>query len=221
MLTTKLIVGAPAQGSGAYTFPVMLRNLFGAKFELISGYPDASSISLAMERGEVESVCPSITSIQSRHPSWLKDGHINPLVVIGLKRSAVIPNVPAARELTRNDEQRQILKMILGPQFAGRPVLAPPAIPAIRVAALRAAFDATVRDKAFLAETKKSRLGVDPASGAEVAALVNDIYAAPKEMIEKMKLVTVKPSDMKVTIKKVPLQKVKAVLSKIQRGAGW
>ncbi|MFT5539219.1 MAG: tripartite-type tricarboxylate transporter receptor subunit TctC [Alphaproteobacteria bacterium] len=218
LLTTKLLVGAPAQGTSTYTFPVMLRNLFGAKFELISGYPDASTVTLAMERGEVEAVCPSITSIQSRHPTWLKDGHVNPLVIIGLKRDASMPNVPSAMELTRTDEQRQILKMILGPQFAGRPVLGPPAIPADRVAALRAAFDATVRDKVFLAEAKKSRLGVDPATGAEVAALVNDIYAAPKDMIEKMKLVTVKPSDMKLTIKKVPLLKVKTVLSKIQRG---
>ncbi|MDH3242694.1 MAG: tripartite tricarboxylate transporter substrate-binding protein [Alphaproteobacteria bacterium] len=218
LLETPLLVGAPAQGTSMYTFPVMLRNLFGAKFELIAGYPDGGSISLALERGEVQAICPSITSVQSRHPTWLKENHVSPLVIIGLKRDPSMPNVPAVAELAQTEEQKQIIKMILGPQFAGRPVLAPPAIAADRVAALRAAFDGTVRDKAFLAEMQKSKLGVDPASGAEVEALVKDIYAAPKEMVEKMKQVTVKPQDMKVTIKAVPTKTVSAALSKVQKG---
>jgi hypothetical protein len=196
----------------------MLRNMFGAKFELIAGFPDGSDAQLAMERGEVEAVCPSVTSIESRHPDWLKTGQINPLVVIGLKRVASLPNTPSVMDLATNDEQRSILKMILGPQFAGRPVLGPPAIPAERVAALRGAFDAAVRDRAFLSEMQKTGLGVDPASGAEVEALVKDIYAAPKNLVEKMNMITVKPRDMKVTLKEVELQKVTSKLSKVQGG---
>lgn len=218
LLTTKLVVGAPAQGTSYYTWPVMLRNMFGAKFELIAGFPDGSDAQLAMERGEVEAVCPSVTSIESRHPDWLKTGQINPLVVIGLKRVASLPNTPSVMDLATNDEQRSILKMILGPQFAGRPVLGPPAIPAERVAALRGAFDAAVRDRAFLSEMQKTGLGVDPASGAEVEALVKDIYAAPKNLVEKMNMITVKPRDMKVTLKEVELQKVTSKLSKVQGG---
>lgn len=213
-----LVVGTPAQGSSAYTWPVMLRNLFGAKFELIAGYPDATSISLAMERGEVDAVCPSITAIEATHPEWIKNGSINPIVVIGLKRAASLPNVPSVIDLASTDEQRQILKLILGPQFAGRPVLGPPEIPADRVTALRNAFDATVADPVYLGDMQKSGLEVNAATGNEVETLVNDIYAAPKSMIERMQQVTVKPSDMKESIRVSPVEKVNATLSSVEDG---
>lgn len=217
LLQTPLIVGSAGQGTSTYTFPVMLRNMFGAKFELIAGYPDGGAAMLAMERGEVESVCISLSSVQTRAPQWLKDGSINVLTLIGLKRNADVPNAPAISEFARNDEQRQLLKIILGPQFAGRPILAPPALPADRTAALRAAFNAMMKDAALLADAKKLRLDVGPATGEEVAALVGDIYGAPKELVAKVQAVSVRPRDMKVTEKKIEAVTVDAVLRTVEK----
>ena len=212
LLKTKLIIGSAAQGTSTYTYPVMLHNMFGAKFELIAGYPDASSVLLAMQRGEVQSICISLSSIQTRHPAWLKDGTINVFTLVGLKRNSDLPNVPSLAEFATNDEQKQLLKIILGPQFAGRPLLAPPNVPADRVVALRGAFNASMKDAALLADAKKLRLDISPATGEEVAALVNDIYASPKELIAKVQAVSVRASDMKVTVKELPVVTVSTTL---------
>ncbi|MGE0653221.1 MAG: Bug family tripartite tricarboxylate transporter substrate binding protein [Alphaproteobacteria bacterium] len=217
LLKNKLIIGSAAQGTSTYTYPVTLRNMFGAQFELIAGYPDASSVLLAMQRGEVQSICISLSSIQTRHPKWLSDGSINVLVLIGLKRNPDLPKVPSLNELASSDEQKQLLKVILGPQFAGRPLLAPPSIPTERAAALRAAFMAAMKDKALLADAKKLRLDISPATGEEVADLVRDIYASPKSLIEKVQAVSVKPDDMKVTVKELPVVTVSATLKTVEK----
>ncbi len=213
----RLIVGSAAQGTSTYTYPVMLRNMFGAKFELIAGYPDASSVLLAMQRGEVQAMCISLSSIQARHPKWLQEGTISIFALIGLKRNSDIPNVPAVAEFATSDEQKQVLKVILGPQFAGRPILAPPSIPQDRATALRAAFDSSMKDKALLEDSKKQRLDISPATGQEVADLVSDIYAAPKELINKVRAVSVRPLDMKVTIKQLPTLTVSVSLKKVDK----
>jgi tripartite-type tricarboxylate transporter receptor subunit TctC len=182
---TKLIVGTAAPGTSTYTFPALLKNMFGAKFDLVTGYPDASQTVLALERGEVQSICQTYSTIKATHPTWIKDGTVNVLVVVGLRRNAELPNVPAAAEFATSKEQQQIIKVILGPELIGRPVFAPPAVPADRVAALREAFMATMKDPAFLADAERQKLEIDPTRGAEIQELVTDILSAPPEMMAK------------------------------------
>jgi tripartite-type tricarboxylate transporter receptor subunit TctC len=182
---TKLIVGTAAPGTSTYTFPALLKNMFGAKFELVTGYPDASQTVLALERGEVQSICQTYSTIKATHPTWIKDGTVNVLTVVGLRRNAELPNVPAAAEFATTKEQQQIIKVILGPELIGRPVFAPPAVPAGRVAALRDAFIATTKDTEFLADATRQKLEIDPTGGAEIQELVTDILSAPPEMMAK------------------------------------
>ncbi|MGE5537969.1 MAG: Bug family tripartite tricarboxylate transporter substrate binding protein [Gemmatimonas sp.] len=185
VLKTKLIVGTAAPGTSTYTFPALLKNMFGAKFEMVTGYPDASQAVLALERNEVQAICQTYSTIKANHPSWIKDGTVNVLAVVGVRRNAELPEVPAAAEFATTDEQRQIIKIILGPELIGRPVFGPPGIPGDRVAALRDAFVKTAKDPDFLADAARQNLEIDPTGGQEIQELVADILSAPPEMMTK------------------------------------
>lgn len=188
----KLLVGTAAPGTSTYTFPALLKNMFGAQFEMITGYPDGSQAVLAMERGEVQSICQTYSTIKTTHPSWIKDGLVNVLVLVGLRRNPELPAVPAAGEFATDKEQQQIIKIVLGPELIGRPVLAPPALPSDRVQALRDALMATAKDPAFLADAQQQKLEIDPTGGQEIQELVADILSAPPDLMQKAQAILAK-----------------------------
>jgi tripartite-type tricarboxylate transporter receptor subunit TctC len=183
----KLIVGTSGPGSSTHTYALLIQNLFNAKFELISGYPDGKSTQLALERGEVQGTCGSYSSLKTQKPEWVRDKQISFLVLIGANRDPELPDVPTVMELSSSDEQRDILKVVLTPQTAGRPLFLPPEVPMDRVTALRRAFDASVKDPRFLADAKKIGLEVNPATGEQINQMLNEVYALPPAVVEKAK----------------------------------
>jgi tripartite-type tricarboxylate transporter receptor subunit TctC len=188
-LTKPFALAGEGSGSDPDSFARILKNIFGAKVKLVTGYPGGSEMNLAIERGEVDGRCGwSWDSIKSTRPEWLRDRKINLLAVFSLHKAADIPaDVPLIGDLAGSDEQRQILRIHLAGQALGRPFFTSPGVPDDRKAALRAAFDATMKDPDFVAETTKVKLEVNPASGAEIDRLLAEIYATPKDVIEKAK----------------------------------
>jgi tripartite-type tricarboxylate transporter receptor subunit TctC len=94
-------------------------------------------------------------------------------------------DVPLVIELTKDQEKLQILKLILAAQEMARPFAAPPGVPADRVAALRAAFDATMKDKEYLADAERLKIDVNPVGGNALDALLAELYATPKDVVKK------------------------------------
>jgi len=173
MLEKPITLGGDGPGADPDVFALLYRNVFDAKIKLVSGYHGTTPIILAMERGEVDGLCGySWSTIRSKHQPWLKDKKINILVQAGLKKDAEIADVPLVLDMARTEEQRQILKLILTSQETARPFAAPPGVPADRTAALRAAFDATMKDADYLAEIASTKLEFEPMPGAELQALV-------------------------------------------------
>ena len=191
VVTKSYVLGGQGPGSDLDLFGTLLKNVFGAKIKIVSGYPGGNDVNLAMERREIDGRCGwSWDSIKSTRPDWLRDKKIDLLVVFALEKSPEIPaEVPLAIDKVPSEEMRQILRVHLAAQAFGRPFAAPPGIPADRKAALRAAFDATMKDKEFIAETTKVNLEVSPMPGAEIDRLLAAIYALPPELIEKAKQV--------------------------------
>ena len=186
MLEKPITLGGDGPGADPDVFALLYRNVFDAKIKLVSGYHGTTPIILAMERGEVDGLCGySWSTIRSKHQPWLKEKKINILVQAGLKKDAEIADVPLVLDMARTEEQRQILKLILTSQETARPFAAPPGVPADRTAALRAAFDATMKDPEFLAEARKLNLDINPLSGTAIASLLTELYAMPKSVIEK------------------------------------
>jgi tripartite-type tricarboxylate transporter receptor subunit TctC len=188
-LTRPFALAGEGSGSEPDNFARILKNVFGAKVKLVTGYPGGSEMNLAIERGEVDGRCGwSWDSIKSTRPDWLRDRKINLIAVFSLQKAADIPAaVPLIVDLAANEEQRQILRMHLAGQSFGRPFFSSPGLPEDRKAALRAAFDATMRDADFIGETNKVKLEVSPTSGADIDRLLAEVYATPKDVIEKAK----------------------------------
>ena len=186
-LTQKeLIVGDTGVGTGTHTYPLVLNAILGTKFKLIAGYKSSTEVMLAMERGEVFGICESYDSVKNRKAQALKDGTIKVLLQAGAERHPELEGVPFVFDLAKTAEQKQTLRFVYAGQAIGRPFIGPPGMPAAKVAMLQKAFDATMKDPAFLAETKKQKLDVEPVSGPKLQAMINELYDTPKPVIEKI-----------------------------------
>jgi hypothetical protein len=150
----------------------------------VIGYDAAAGLGLAMERGEAEGVCGlSWSTIKASRPQWIRDRLINVIVQMGLQKLPDLPDVPAALDLVTDAHKKRVLTLILMRQESGRPVAAPPGVPQDRLAALRRAFDETMRDPAFVAEAEKLQLEIEPMTGAEIQQMLAQAFATPREII--------------------------------------
>ncbi len=185
MLTKKTLIGASGAGADSDVFPIVLRNLFGLPMRIVTGYPGGSDLNLAMERGEIDGRCGwSWTSIVSRNRDWLADKRIQITLQIALTKHEDLPDVPLIMDLVPDQRKAAALKLIVSRQSMARPFAAPPEVPAERVAVLREAFDATMRDPDFLAEMRGQTLEVRPVGGAEVQSLMRELYASPPDVVK-------------------------------------
>jgi tripartite-type tricarboxylate transporter receptor subunit TctC len=179
------VVGATGPGSRTLTYPKALNELIGTKFKIVSGYPGGNEITLALERGEVEGYCGwALGSIKTRAPDWIRDGKIRPLAQFTLAKTGVLPNVPLATDLASTENGRRAIEFFAADSVLAWPLVAPPDVPAERVAELRAAFNAMMQDPQLLAEAATQGLDIDPVSGAEIAALVDRLYATPADVLD-------------------------------------
>jgi tripartite-type tricarboxylate transporter receptor subunit TctC len=190
-LTQNFTVAGNGSGSDPDVFANVLRNAFGVKNRLISGYPGSAEISLAMERGEIDGRCGwSWSSIKAEKAQWLAEHKLNLIVQLALEKAADLPGVPLITEFATDDRQRQILKLIFSRQTMGRPFAGPPGIPADRAEALRKAFDLTMKDPEFLAEAQTRGLEINPVSGHDVEKLIAELYATPKDVVAEAREAT-------------------------------
>jgi tripartite-type tricarboxylate transporter receptor subunit TctC len=167
-------------------FTNLYKNVFGANIKLVSGYPGTAEIMLAMERGELDGVCGiDWTSIKAQRQRWIQNKQINIIAQAAFRKDPDLPDVPLIMELTKDPEKLQILKLFVSAHEFARPYAAPPGIPADRAAALIAAFEATMKDAGFLAETAKHQMEVAPVSGKRLADMLAELYATPEPILAK------------------------------------
>ena len=170
-------------------FTNLYKNIFNANVKLVSGYPGTAEIMLAMERGELDGVCGiDWTTIKAQRARWIADRSINVIAQAAFHKDPDLPNVPLIMELTSDPEKLQILKLFVSAHEFARPYAAPPEIPADRAAALVAAFEATMKDTAFLAETAQHQMEVAPVSGKKLAQMLAELYTTPESVLAKARL---------------------------------
>src|SRR4051812_41502503 len=180
----EMVIGA--SGTSNLDFPTALNTVLGTRMKLVRGYNGTSAIMFAMERGEIEGMCGMVyAGLKAAHPDWLRDNKVRTLVQIGLEPNPKLAGVPFALDLAKSEDDKRVLRLVVGWTIMGRPFLAPPGIPEDRKAALRRAFDETMRDPAFLEDAAKQRLDVAAIGGAEIEAFLKDAYATPKPLVER------------------------------------
>src|SRR3954451_10347255 len=182
----EVIVAAAAAPTNTAIMPKVLNALLGTKFKPIIGYDPGSGLTMAIERQEAEGICGlSWSTMKASRPHWISQNLLNVIVQMGIDKLPDLPNVPAALDLVTDAEKKQILTLILLRQEPGRPVSAPPGIPADRLAALRGAFDATMKDAEFVAEAEKLQMEIEPLSAAQIDQLLAAAYATPTPIVQQ------------------------------------
>jgi tripartite-type tricarboxylate transporter receptor subunit TctC len=185
MARKEFLIGTTAKGSNAYVNGAILRKVFDAPVRQIAGYPGSNEQRMAIERGELEGNCGSWSAMPQ---DWVVNGKFNALVRFSPKRPADMPvSVPFIGDLATTQGQRDLLTVLNASTELGRPLIVAKEVPADRVKTLRAAFQATLSDSAFLAEAQAQSLPLDPVAGEEAETVVNGIYSAPPELAKKVK----------------------------------
>jgi tripartite-type tricarboxylate transporter receptor subunit TctC len=174
-------------GSTVAIYPTVANNVLGTKFKLIMGYKGSADAQLAVERGEVEGHSTAWVAVKVGHPDWYSSKKISILVQFAIKRHADLPNVPTIDDLARNNEQRQILSAIVAAAEIGSAFFTTPGVPPDRLNALRRAFDATMKDKDFLADVTKTKLAVSPMKGEDLQKLVKQVSDIKPDVLEKVR----------------------------------
>lgn len=181
-------VGATGAGSASSFVPHLLNDLVGTKFNVIDGYQGAADVALAMERGEVEGAMQGLPSLRTTRAQWLTEHKVRMIWQLALQPHPDYPDVPAVGQLGRTPEEQGVLHLVAGGADIGRSLVAPPGVPAERIAALRRAFDAMTADPGFRATATKRNQEIDPMSGKDLQALLIDAAATPKDVAEKARL---------------------------------
>jgi tripartite-type tricarboxylate transporter receptor subunit TctC len=185
--TKELVMGAQAPGSSQYDFPLVANDLFGYRFKVVSGYQSSGKILLAMESGEVQGMISAWTTLKAMKSDWLRDKQIKLIAQWSFEKHPELPDVPNMLDLAKNDADRAAMRLVMARLDIGRPFFVPPGVPAERVNALRRAFDATMKDPAYLAEADKLKIEVNPLTGEQLAALVEQVSRTPADIVARVR----------------------------------
>jgi tripartite-type tricarboxylate transporter receptor subunit TctC len=185
----EVAVGVSGANSTPAFFTRLLNATLGTKMKPINGYPGQNDVLLAMERRELDGH-PSafFSSVRSTRPTWLREKTAKAILQYGPEKLAELPDVPFAPDLVAGEEDKLTMQAAFAPLALGRPFLIPPGVPAERVAALRAAFAATMADVEFLAEGERMGLGLNaPRTGAQIQEVMERAYQSPPGVIERLR----------------------------------
>ena len=189
LFSKELLVGGVAPGTATVDVPLVTNAVAGTKFKIISGYESTGQVDLAMERGEVQGQAAiGWISAKTRNQAWLRNGTVRIIAQYGFERHPDLPNVPLFG-MPKDLSGRQALTLMIARQEFGRPFLAPPGVPAERLAALRQAFDSAMKDPEFLQQAKTANLEVNPVSGARLQGLAEQIDGTDPSVVARMRAI--------------------------------
>jgi tripartite-type tricarboxylate transporter receptor subunit TctC len=181
----EIVAGATARGAITYTYPSLMNELLGTKFKIITGYTGGNEINLAMERGEVEARNNTWSSWKATKAAWVNDKKI--IIIAQAGPRAPDLDAPSVENLARNPEERLLIELVMSGTQLGRPLTTNADVPPERVAALRAAFDATMKDPDFLAEAAALNFEVNPVRGEKMQQIIEKLLSTPKPITARAK----------------------------------
>jgi hypothetical protein len=181
-----MVVAGTGSGADSVIFPYILNGVLGTKMKVVTGYPGAADFLLAVERQEADGTAGvSWSGLNAAKPEWISNKRINVIVQLGLKKHPGMNPAPLVMDYAKNDSDRGVLELIFSRQDMAYPVVAPPGVSADRVAVLRKAFEAVLKDPDYLADAKKQHLEADFMRGEEIEALIKRVMASPPDVIER------------------------------------
>ncbi len=186
MRTQPLQMSGLGPGTLPSVFPVLINNVLGTKFNVVNGYPGSPEALMAVERGEVDGHTAAGTSaaLRAKIDPLIAKGEMKAVLQLGLSKDPAY-DAPLLLDLVKDEGDRKLVEVFLTPQYAGRPIAAPPSLAPGLVAALRNAFEATMRDPEFRAEAASQKLELNPVTGVEIEVALARVYAMPADLIRR------------------------------------
>jgi tripartite-type tricarboxylate transporter receptor subunit TctC len=187
--TRDVTISSTAHNSPSTVYSRILNATIGTRLKPIEGYDGSQACLMAVERGEVDAHVSGGSSapFRARIMPWLANGDAKVIMQMGMKRDPEFSDVPTAIEVESAPADKQMFEIAFAEQVMGRPFVLPPGVPADRIAALRAAFDATMRDPQFLDDAKLQKTEIDPVGGEAINALLDRVYAAPPDLVGRIR----------------------------------
>jgi tripartite-type tricarboxylate transporter receptor subunit TctC len=179
----EVILAGTSKNGGGYVYSSILQRLSPRNVKQVFGYTSTGPMLLAAERGEVDGTCTIFSSLQTSYPELLSDKKLYVVVQYTDKRHPDLQDVQTGYDVARSENDKKVVSFLTAAESIGRPVIAPPGVPADRIEALRKAFMETMKDPEFLAFAKQARMDIDPIAGAQAADIVADIAATPAEAV--------------------------------------
>jgi tripartite-type tricarboxylate transporter receptor subunit TctC len=188
-LRNEVTLSATGAGSTVTIYPNVMNELLKTRFKLIMGYKGSGEGMLAMQRGEVEGHSTTWEAVKAVHPEWVPKGQVRVLVQHAISRNPELPDAPTSVELTTNPDDRAVMRVIMGANDVGKSFFTTPGVPPERIAALRRAFDAMIKDPAFIESVAKIRGEIGALTGEELQALIGELDALPPSLFDRVKTV--------------------------------
>ncbi|MFM1817013.1 MAG: hypothetical protein RLZ98_3708 [Pseudomonadota bacterium] len=183
-LSKEFRVGCTAKASPSAQVPLLIKNLLGAKFDMVCGYRGSGPYRLALLRNEVQAIQMNWATWNAKLSDKVESGELIPLWQTGIKRGADSKDIPVIQEVIGNEKTKPVFDFVGAPARIGRSLTAAPGMPEARTSELKAAFQKLIKDKSFVADIKKRGFLFDPAPGEEVDETIKQIFSTPKDVIE-------------------------------------
>ena len=185
------VIGSLAAGGTDTDVMLVAKDVLKLNMQLIRGYKGSPDLSLAMERGEIDGRAIGWAPLQvGAYRTYIKEGKLRFLLQFGrATRWAKMPDVPTARELATNPQDRALIELVELPFQVTYPYVAPPNVPKDRAAILQTAFMKTFQDPEYLEEGRKLDLDVSPLDGATVQGMIARLAQSPPELIARYKAI--------------------------------
>jgi len=183
----EVVVGGSGPTSNSIVLPNAINKMMGGKLKVLGGYRGTAEATLALERGEIDMALKNWELIRNNHDDWLKDKKINLIVQYNLERHPELPNVPTILDVSKTEQQKQVWRVLLSPVAIGYALSMAPGVPADRVAIVRKAFDAMVKDPEFKGDAEKAKLDLEPASGEQLEQSVQAMFKADAAAVAEVK----------------------------------
>ena len=174
-------MGASGYGTEGGILPLAYNDALGTKFKVLTEFRGGGEINLAIERREADGRVVSFMTVAD----WYKAKKIRIILQHGIHKHPDLPDIPLAQDVASNEEDRKLLAFFGILPGIGYPFFAPPGVTKERIEDLRGAFQATMRDPAYIAEAKISQYEINPVSGAEIDSLISELYASPAPVLER------------------------------------
>jgi tripartite-type tricarboxylate transporter receptor subunit TctC len=193
-----VIVAGAGAASNTAVVPRIVNELLGTRFNVVAGYDPAGGLTMAVENGEAEGICGlSWSTIKASRPDWLAGKKLNVILQMSMEKLPELMDVPSALDLVTDPARKRVLELILIRQETGRPLATAPGSPPDRLAALRKAFELTMKDPEFVADSERNQMEIEPLTGAGIEAFLDKAYAAPADVIAQAAALVGPPSEIK------------------------